>query len=161
MSENKFIKLFQGRDVSLGHEIVEGLQAENIGVSVYELHYGKDEGDQVRRSLLGLVLPTGEPNEYVFLGTEEHGAVIKVTNGSSLNNDFNSDISQNQFLGGKFWEKMHEVHNREFSIKIREDKNLKGFSQVVTKAVTRARQERATKKDHLAESRDNLKSSLF
>ncbi|KKQ85957.1 MAG: hypothetical protein UT08_C0003G0120 [Candidatus Woesebacteria bacterium GW2011_GWB1_38_8] len=88
-------EIFGGKDVFLGKEMVDNLIAEEVGLPVYRYTInerktnfivdrkpGEDdftvrEKSEVPQQLQGLILPTGNQDEFVFFGIQEPGFVFK------------------------------------------------------------------------------------
>jgi len=172
-----FEEMFGGKDVALGKEIVENLQAEGLGVPVYQKNYNErktsiivdrkpgEEDRAVRektespKTLLGIILPTANDNEYIYFGIQEEGLVLKPTS-SATEDSFSPRTSS---IINVFEERFSEsiLSTMYSEIILREDDKPNEFNQALFSAVDSQREDVKRRKDARADSRRKLKGVLF
>lgn len=169
---------FQGKDVVRGGELVNNLLYENVGIPVYSMNFQEkrtkflvdreigEEDFTVRQKeerdhkLLGLIIPSQDKNEFVYLGVEEGGFVFSVDERRSV--EFHKDTTTSFSLS---WERFGDyvANNVLQSAKtiLREESDPSRFMEIVVNAVQKERERTQQIKEKRTSVREDLIKKLF
>ncbi len=176
-------EIFKGKDVVRGEEIVNNLLSEGVGIPVYtrnlndkkvSLMVDKQVGEQdvtFRQKeerndrLLGLLIPTAEKNEFVYLGIEEGGFVFRTDDRRA--SEFHKDTASSfltynrQRFGEWVSFLVQSGYKQDTKVILKEEDDPSRFMEVVVSAVAKEREKMQQVKEKRAGIRDDLMKKLF
>ena len=175
-----FEEIMGGKDVALGKEIVEQLRSEDVGVTIYKKVYSEEktkidvnrkageEDYSIKKTtdfpstLLGIVIPTENEGEFVYIGIQEQGFVFN-TESESRREDYNPEINNSYDTDSdKFIESITSLKLLyKTNVVLREDENPEEFNKVFAASVEKGREKMKRKKAIRTESRKKLMKGLF
>lgn len=173
---------FQGGDVARGGELVDNLLYENVGIPVYKINprekrtkflVDREVGEEdftVRQKeendhkLLGLIVPSQDKNEFVYLGVEEGGFVFRASDNRAA--DFHKDTTTSFSLA---WERFGDFITNNIMAKIesqteiilREENDPDRFMEIVVNSVKSERERSSEIKAKRTTVREDLLRKLF
>lgn len=172
---------FQGKDVVRGEKIVNNLLYEGVGMPVYSMNLmekktkflvDREVGEEdftLRQKeerdhrLLGLLIPTQDKNEYVYLGVQEGGFVFRVPDDRIA--EFHKDTSTSFDLN---WDRFGDYINQRLmgigdstKVILKEEGDPTRFMEVVVSSVQKERERMQQVKEKRANVREDLMRKLF
>ena len=120
--------------------------------------------EEFPQKLMGILIPTGESYEYVYLGIHESGLVIKVEDEYGKRRDqFNKDSNQPLYLN---WDRFVDYFTfantlGRNKVVLKEDEDPDRFFEIVVSSVDAQRQKMQEAKNKRLEVRQKLISKLF
>lgn len=175
---------FKGKDVVRGGEMVNNLLYENVGIPVYtrslkdkkvSLLVDKQVGEEdmtIRQKeesndrLLGLLIPTTEKNEFVYLGIEEGGFVFH-TGSDRQASEFHKDTASSfiTFDRQRFGEWISFLvqagYREDTKVILKEENDPNRFMEMVVLAVQKEREKMQQVREKRANVREDLMRKLF
>ncbi len=173
---------FKGKDVVQGGELVDKLLSENVGIPVYKRNLeekktkflvdrqpGEEdftirEKNEQRTRLLGIIIPSGAKNEFVYLGINEGSFVFKAND--TRGTEFHPDTASSFKIS---WEKFGDLlasYIRDgtpdnYCLTLKEEDDPNCFMETVVSAVQKERERLQSIRGKRAVVRAELLKKLF